>query len=244
MEDIDTSPTPPKPRKRAAPEDDSPGKKPLNLKGSQFVMPTPPETSPTNSAEQREGSPALSISTMTSFEFTGSNAPGVQTAPPSSHPPPAKKRKLTSSEKLDKVREKEAKEKEKAEQKARKEDERVRKDEEKRVKDEEKRAKAEERDAKKREKEMEEERKEQEKVKKDRSQLRLASFFGAKPGTPAGKAADAADGGISLARRKSLSLEPFDAVADQLGAKSSASPAKGATPQSALAEALTAPIPS
>ena len=60
---------------------------------------------------------------------------------------PAKRRKLTPSEKIEQQRAKEAKAAEKAEQKARK-------DEEKRVKDEEKRLKAEEREAKRREKDL------------------------------------------------------------------------------------------
>ncbi|TKA69696.1 hypothetical protein B0A55_07858 [Friedmanniomyces simplex] len=244
MEDIDSSPTSPNPRKRAAPDEASPDRKPLNLKGTQFVMPTPTDTedssnpSPVGSlAHQREASPALSISTMTSVEIVGSNAMGEGDAsgtPTASNakPPPAKRRKLTPSEKLDKTREKEAKENERAEQKARK-------DEEKRVKDEEKRQKAEEREAKKREKELEEQRKEDAKLKKERSQMRLASFFGAKPATP-GKPATANGSESVSARRKSLSLEPFDAVANQI--RRSESPTKGAPPPQATAAPTPLPV--
>ena len=84
---------------------------------------------------------------------TSTNANGeanTQARPAGTGQPPAKRRKLTPSEKAEKERTKEAKAAEKAEQK-------VRRDEEKRVKDEEKRLKAEEREAKRREKDLEEE---------------------------------------------------------------------------------------
>lgn len=227
MEDIDSSPTSPNPRKRAAPDEDTPGKKPLNLTGTQFVMPTPPDTEESSNAspicngdqEQRAGSPALSISTLSSVELVSSNeVQNTGTPASTSKQPPAKRRKLTPSEKVEKQREKEAKEHEKAEQKAQK-------DEEKRAKDEEKRKKAEEREAKKREKELEEQRKADGKLKKERAQMRLGAFFGAKNVTPA-KSPAAKDGESSVfARRKSLSLERFDDVADQISR--SASPSKG-----------------
>ncbi|KAK4544161.1 hypothetical protein LTR36_004371 [Oleoguttula mirabilis] len=227
MEDIDSSPTSPNPLKRAAPDEDTPGKRPLNLKGTQFVMPTPPDTegssndSPTNIEEQeRAGSPAPStISTLSSVEVLSSiQIQPTGTPSSTSKQPPAKRRKLTPSEKLDKEREKEAKELEKAEQKAKKDDE-------KRVKDEEKRKKAEEREAKKREKDLEEQRKSEDKLKKERSQMRLGAFFGAKPLTPAKSSGAGGAACSAFARRKSLSLEPFEAVADQI--RKSASPTKG-----------------
>ncbi|KAK0309925.1 hypothetical protein LTR01_004123 [Friedmanniomyces endolithicus] len=266
MEDIDPSPTSPNPRKRAAPDEASPARKPLNLKGTQFVMSTTTDTegstnpSPTGSIEHhREDSPALSISTMTSMEIVGSTAPedeetaGTPSAT-DAKPPPAKRRKLTPSEKIERMREKEAKEKERAELKARKEEEKRAKDEERRQKaeereskkrekeveeqrkDDEKRLKVEEREAKKREKEAEEQRKEDAKLKKERSQMRLASFFGAKPATP-GKTATASESQPVHARRKSLSLEPFDAVADQI--RKSMSPVKGIPSQAAAASTPT-----
>jgi len=241
MEDIDSSPTlptSPNPRKRAAPDNDTPGKKPLNLTGSQFVMPTPPATEESSNAspnggQERAASPALSISTLSSVDLASSNQVQSTGTPVSTtKQPPAKRRKLTPSEKIDKQREKEAKEKEKAGQKARK-------DEEKHAKDEEKRKKAEEREAKKREKELEEQRKVEGKLKKERSQMRLGAFFGAKNVTPARSPAESGESS-GVARRKSLSLEPFDAVRDQI--QNSASPTKG-TPQPAAALERT-PAPS
>lgn len=260
MEDIDPSPAAsPNPRKRAAPDDDtSPEKKPLNLKGTQFVMPTPPDTDHSSNVSisanpednSRHASPAPSSSALSSVEVvdvdddtatsngqtTLASGSGTST---SSGQPPAKRRKLTPSEKLQKQREKETKAAEKAQQKAQKEEEKKVKDEEKRkkaeetaekkrVKDEEKRHKAEERDAKKREKEMEEERKAQEKLKKERSQMRLGVFF-QKPATPV-KQDETGGTTAGSARRKSLSLEPFDAVADEI--RRSQSPAKKVQPVS------------
>ena len=237
MEDIDSSPTSPNPKKRAAPDEDSPEKKPLNLKGTQFMMPTPPDTDQSSSASPtcnnggavRQASPAPSSSTLTSVEFVSSNplqssttAAGAASNAPaaSSSGPPAKKRKkLTPAEKEQQRVEKEAKDAEKAEQKAKR-------DEEKRIKDEEKRKKAEEREAKKREKDLEEERKAHEKLKKERAQMRLGVWFQ----KPATRIKSPADGEVpnNRARSKSLSLEPFDAVADQI--RASASPCK-ASPQ-------------
>ncbi|KAK3707622.1 hypothetical protein LTR37_011970 [Vermiconidia calcicola] len=232
MEAIDSSPASPNSKKRAAPHDDSPEKKPLNLKGTQFVMPTPPDTdqssnaSPTctNNDAARQASPAPSSSALSSVELVSSNelhntstTPGLAstTAPSGSDPRPAKRRKLTVAEKDQQKKEKEAKDAEKAEQKAKRE-------EEKRTKDEEKRKKAEEREAKKREKDLEEERKAQEKLKKERAQMRLGAFF-QKPATPVKQSEDG-EGQVTNTRRKSLSLEPFDAVANQI--RPSASPCR------------------
>ncbi|CAK4016802.1 chromatin assembly complex [Lecanosticta acicola] len=263
MEDIVSSPPSPNIRKRQAPEDDCAEKKPINLKGSQFLMPTPPDTdqssnvsadaSINNDEPNRAASPAPSSSALSSVvEATSSNqvqpsdaAGTLSTATASSSgPPPAKKRKLTPLEKLEKSRVREIKEREKAEEKARKEEEKARKEEEKarkeeerqklkdardekkRSKDEETRKKAEEREAKKREKEHEEERKNQEKLKKERSQMRLGAFFQQKPSTPA-RDADS-DEYTARARRRSVSLEHYDDVVDQI--KKAASPMKGTPP--------------
>lgn len=252
MDDIVSSPVSPQNRKRAAEETLSPSKKPLNLKGTQFVMPTPPDTdqssnaSPGNDAT-RAASPAPSSSALSSIQEVESNpetstntnadAASSTARPAGTGQPPAKRRKLTPSEKIEQQRVKEAKAAEKAEQKARK-------DEEKRAKDEEKRLKAEEKEAKKREKDLEEERKNQDRLKKERSQMRLGAFF-QKPATPAkapGATNDLDDSAIS-ARRRSLSLETYDDIADQI--RRSASPAKGGkgTPKATqLAKASQTPL--
>ena len=233
MDDIVSSPVSPQNRKRPATDDNSsPAKKPLNLKGTQFVMPTPPDTDQSsNASPENDGtravSPAPSSSALSSIQevesnadtTTQTNADGTSSTakPTGTGQPPAKRRKLTPSEKIEQQRAKEAKAAEKAEQKARK-------DEEKRAKDEEKRLKAEEREAKRREKDLEEERKNQEKLKKERSQMRLGAFF-QKPATPAkatGASNDLEDSAIR-ARRRSLSLETYDDIADQI--RRSASPA-------------------
>ncbi|KAK5137790.1 hypothetical protein LTR08_007362 [Meristemomyces frigidus] len=237
MEDIDSSPTLPNPRKRAAPDGDTPEEPALNLKGTQFIMPTPPDTEDSSNAsptmQHRPGSPAPSDSTLSSADLEAVSCGKLQsTGTSTSKPPPAKRRKLTPSEKLDKQREKDAKEQEKAEQ-------RVKKDEEKRVKDDEKRQKAEERESKKREKEVEEQRKIDEKLKKERGQMRLGAFFGAKPGTPAKSAeANMCESG-AFSRRKSLSLEPFDALADRL--QKSVSPIKRTSQPAAAPELHATP---
>lgn len=263
MEDIDSSPTSsPNARKRAAPEDhtDSPQKKPLNLKGTQFVMPTPPDTdhssnvstSANNDDNSRHASPAPSSSALSSVEVVDGEEAKADSVPSSTlasnlrqaaasttGPPPAKRRKITPAEKLQKQQEKDAKAAEKAELKAQKEEEKKVKedekrkkaeerDEKKRVKDEEKRKISEEREAKKREKELEEERKAQEKLKKERSQMRLGAFF-QKPATPV-RQDESGGTREGSARRKSLSLEPFDAVADEI--RRSQSPSKAAQPVS------------
>jgi chromatin assembly factor 1 subunit A len=167
---------------------------------------------------------------LTSVEIVSSNTlDNANASTPNANPTPgsatrpAKRRKLTPAEKEQQKKDKEAKDAEKALQKATKE-------EEKRVKDEEKRKKAEEREAKKREKEVAEEQKVQEKLKKDRSQMRLGVWF-QKPATPANATEDG-EAPMSTARRKSLSLEPFDAVADQI--RQSQSPCKGAAPAATL----------
>ncbi len=231
MDDIESATSSPKTRKRAAPDDEVEDKTLLNLKGTQF-LPTPPDTdgssnaSPpcTTDAPGREGSPAPSSSALSSVEITSSNvvqnAPAVPAGTPSSSTRPAKRRKLTPAEKDLQKKEKDAKDAERAIQKAKRE-------EEKRVKDEEKRKKAEDRDAKKREKEVEEERKAQEKLKKERAQMRLGAFF-QKPATPI-KQSDDGEGQSTKARRKSLSLEPFDAVADLI--RPSQSPCRGGASQ-------------
>lgn len=245
MDDIVSSPASPNIRKRPAEDEPSPSKKPLNLKGTQFVMPTPPDTdqssnaSPNNDAA-RAASPAPSSSALSSIQDveslpeTTTNTNGEQAKSTSTGQPPAKRRKLTPTEKIEQKRAKEAKAAEKAEQKARRDEEKARRDEEKRLKDEEKRLKAEEREAKKREKELEEERKNQDKLKKERSQMRLGAFF-QKPATPA-KASSTnqeAEDSVARARRRSLSLETYDDIADQI--RRSASPSKGAkgTPKAA-----------
>ena len=252
MDDIVSSPPSPNIRKRPLPDEESPGRKPLNLKGTQFIMPTPPDTeessnaSPSASKEDgRAASPAPSSSALSSVELFSSHVtPGTSTADAGAAPasntgqPPAKRRKLTMAEKEQQRRAREAKVAEKAEkqvrqleEKARKDEEKAKKDEEKRSKDEERRKKAEEKEAKKREKELEEERKSQDKLKKERSQMRLGAFF-QKPATPARSpaAVEGVENPFGSARRKSLSLEPFDAVADQL--RRSESPSK-ATPHAA-----------
>lgn len=253
MDDTISSPPSPNCRKRPAP-DDTPSKKALNLQGTQFMMPTPPDTdqssntSPDGSAnhdrQERATSPALSTSTALSSVIdvpppqSSSLTAGASTTPTaSSSGPPAKRRKLTPSEKLEKARLKEAKDREIAEKKAKAEEAKAAKAEEKRIKDEEKaeekrikdqekQKKAEEQEAKKREVELEKERKEQAKLAKERSQMRLGAFFQ----RPATAAADGEEQQIR-SRRKSLSLEPFDAVADII--KSTASPARGTPPPSA-----------
>ncbi|KAF2769765.1 hypothetical protein EJ03DRAFT_88085 [Teratosphaeria nubilosa] len=242
MEDIDSSPIAsdsPHQLKRHAPEEDAPGQKPLNLKGNQFVMPTPPDTEESSNAsphastaQQRPASPALSISTLSSVDLSLNGAPNPTTpagTASGSKPPPAKRRKLTPSENLEKQREKEVKEKERAEKKARKKEEQRVRDDEKRVRDEEKRRKAEEKEAKKREKELEEQRKEEAKMKKERSQMRLGAFFGAKPATLAKSPASGTPTIPDTSRCKSLSLEPYDATAGQR--RRSQSPAKGPQPE-------------
>lgn len=232
MDDIVSSPASPNIRKRPAEDQPSPSKKPLNLKGTQFVMPTPPDTDHSSNASPgheapRAASPAPSSSALSSIQEVdslpenGTNLAGDQAKSTSTGQPPAKRRKLTATEKIEQQRAKEAKAAEKAEQKARR-------DEEKRLKDEEKRLKAEEREAKRREKELEEERKNQDKLKKERSQMRLGAFF-QKPATPAkaSSANDEAEDTAARVRRRSLSLETYDDIADQI--RRSASPFKGAT---------------
>lgn len=244
-------------KKRAAPvEDYSPSKKPLNIKGDQFIMPTPPDTdqssnmSPTCQSpndRKRSASPAASDSTLSMEVSSSDPACGAQEGSmlpetSGSTGPPAKRRKKTPSEKLEeqrlkevKAREKEEKQAQKQEEKARKDEEKARKEEERAKKDGEKRAKAEEREAKKREKEHAEELKSQEKLKKERAQMRLGAFFQPKPGSTGN------EGLSGIARRKSLSFEPFDAAADQVSA--STSPTKGTPSRSHMPPAeITTPV--
>ena len=240
MDEIESFPPSPNPKKRAASDEEISDNRLLNLKGTQF-MPTPPDTdqssntSPTcsNEADGRQMSPAPSDSTLTSVDITGTNDVNVNALPNAtgtagSAARPAKRRKLSPAEKEQQKVEKEAKDVERAIQKSKR-------DEEKRVKDEEKRKKAEERDAKKREKEVEEERKTQDKLKKERSQMRLGVFF-QKPATPAKTDGDD-EVRTTSSRRKSLSLEPFDAVVDQI--RGSQSPCKRDPPTPAL---ITTPM--
>lgn len=269
MADILSSPPSPKIKKRSAPEHESPEKRPLNLKGNQFMMPTPPDTDNSSNASpevntnkdahderQREPSPAPSTSTISTLSSTTEDTSGTpattsnvalasNSATAAGGPPPAKRRKLSPSEKLEKARAKEERDREKAEQKARKDEEKRTKEEEKRVKDqekreaqqvkdEEKRRKAEEKEAKKREKDLQEERKVQEKLKKERSQMRLGAFFQQKPASSA-QANDSRENYVT-ARRRSLSLELYDDVADEIKA---ASPAKGTPPPATEKKALT-----
>lgn len=264
MEDIISSPALPiaNPRKRPSPDDDSPLKKPLNLTGTQFMMPTPPDTdqssnaSPTcnNPSSARQASPAPSSSALSSVDIASNNpveqtagATGVTAgtaATSQSGPPPRKRRKLTPAEKEQQQKEKEAKaaekamkDAEKAVKDAEKAEQKAKKDEEKRIKDEEKRKKAEEREAKKREKELEEERKQQAKDKKNRSQMRLGAFFQG-PATPV-KNPVTSEGGVNsaTARRRSLSLEPFEAAAHQI--RRSVSPSKTSVPSRPESKATT-----
>lgn len=164
MDDIVSSPPETNLRKRPASEiehHDS-DSKPLNLKGNQFIMPTPPDTEESSNASpeacnnnddmDRAASPAPSSVLSSAIDVASSNAHTVAsssaTAMPSSFlatapnstsaPPPAKRRKLTPSEKLEASRAKEAKAREKAELKAQKEEEKARKEEKKARKDEEK----------------------------------------------------------------------------------------------------------
>jgi len=164
-----------------------------------------------------------------------------------------KKRKLTPAEKAvkaaekvqkgaEKVAEKARKEAERAEKKVRQDEEKARKDDEKRLKDEEKRRKAEEIEAKKRARELKEEEEAQKKLKKDRSQMRLGAFF-QKPATSVEEAVTSHDEATtrSTARRKSLSLEPFDAVADHI--RKSESPCKAAAGDRSTLPVSPAPAP-
>ncbi|OQO15086.1 hypothetical protein B0A48_00468 [Cryoendolithus antarcticus] len=256
MDDIVSSPAPEKGRKRSATDEDSPARIPLNLKGTQFMMPSPPDTgdsadgSPTvDQTDSRDVSPTPSSSALSSIMDSSitqeaSTATTVSsTALSSTGPPPAKRRKLSPTEKLEQARlkqakaaEKEAKAAERAEDKKVKEEEKRVKDEEKRVRDEERRQKAEEKEAKRREKDLEEERKVQEKMKKERAQMRLGAFF-QKPATPSGTAINDPDLDDTFvrARRRSVSLGTYDEVADQIG---TASPVKLTPTQSKAATPL------
>lgn len=239
MEDIGSSPASPNPLKRAAPEEDTSETKLLNLKGTQFMIPTPPDTeesSPNGSHEQRAGSPAPStISSLTSMDTVEVSA-GAAASGSGTRPPAAKRRKLTPSEKAEEARLKEEKKKEREEKKAKREEEQVAKSEEKRRRAEEKEAKKREKDLEQQRKDEEKAKKEEEKLKKERSQMRLGAFFQKPATTPAKTSSGEANGSVS-ARRKSLSLEPFDVVANPL--RMSASPSKN----SAAVAASPAPPP-
>lgn len=190
MADVISSPPPAtalSPRKRPAPTDESPRRVPLNTKGSQFMMPTPPDTEESSNASpdgsvkneerKRATSPALSCSTIeSSTEVVSSNAvtnssttttTATQSTAPgstsSSGPPPAKRRKLTPGEKLEQAQAKEAKAREAAEKKALAEQKKADAAAEKAKKAEEKARKDEERAAEKRAKAEEKEAKQREK---------------------------------------------------------------------------------
>nr|POE87435.1 chromatin assembly factor 1 subunit rlf2 [Quercus suber] len=237
MEDIDSSPLAPispNLKKRVASHyhnhDDNENTKLLNLKGTQFIMPTPPDTEGSSNAspddkskDGRAVSPApSSISTLSSIVVSTPAQPQNK-ASDTVRPPPLKKRKLSPSEVLDKQREKETKAREREEKLKQKAEEKAKRDEEKAERDEEKRRRAEEREGKRREKELEEERKAQEKLKKERSQMRLGAFF-QRPDTPAKSPITRDDGSGAFARRNSISFEPFDDIAN--GLRCSASPGK------------------
>ncbi|KAF2725227.1 hypothetical protein K431DRAFT_260837 [Polychaeton citri CBS 116435] len=255
MDDIISSPPSPGVRKRPLEDTHSGSQKLLNLKGNQFMMPTPPDTDNSSNAspsehqgqeETRAASPAPSSSALSSIDtVTPYDAEDISVtansttretdaahASNTTNEPPRKRRKLTQAEKEEHKRQRETKEHEKAEQKARREEEKRAKEEEKReerrVKDEERRRKAEEKEGKRREKEIEEEKKQQEKLKKERNQMRLGAFF-QKPATPIKQSASAGNDTTeepwSMSRRRSLSLETYDNIAEKL--HRSASPCKG-----------------
>nr|POE72754.1 chromatin assembly factor 1 subunit rlf2 [Quercus suber] len=251
MEDIDSSPLAPiSPNlgKRVAPHYLEHGvdenTRPLNLKGTQFIMPTPPDTEGSSNAssddkskDERAVSPApSSISALSSIVASAPMQVSSKRPHDAAQLPPFKKRKLSPSEVLEKEREKQFKAREKEEKLKQKAEEKARKDEEKAERDEEKRKKAEEKEIKRRDKELEEERKAQEKLKKERSQMRLGAFF-QKPSTPAKSPVTHGDSSTGFTRRKSLSLEPFDAVAVQL--RCSASPMANTL---LARESVTAPV--
>jgi len=109
----------------------------------------------------RQASPAVSItSSLTSISTNDEPQPllGLDGAADST-PNPAKRRRLTPGEKLEKI-------KEKAEKDRIREEEKAKKDEEKLVKDEERRKKNEEKEEKRRQKEQKDQQKEEEKRKK------------------------------------------------------------------------------
>lgn len=207
MDDIVSSPPETNLKKRSAPEEDHPDQKPLNLKGNQFIMPTPPDTEESSNAspdasinndeKERAASPAPSSILSSVMDLTPNNteaatSSSATTVPGSFHaaasnstsgPPPAKRRKLTPSEKLEAAQLKEAKTREKAEQKALKEEEKARKDEEKARKDEEKAKLQAAKDEDKRLKDEEKRQKAEERVRSDetpRSNLPFHAQFAVK----------------------------------------------------------------
>jgi chromatin assembly factor 1 subunit A len=216
------------------------------------MIPTPPDTEESSpmaeTGQDRAASPAPSSSALSSILESSSKAvpsTGTAAGPASGKDgvPPAKRRKLSPTEKVEQARVKEAKAAEKAGTKARKEEEARVKDEEKRLKaevkeeekrkkeiemerkrqekevaDEKKKGEKLEKEARRQEKDAAEEKKRQDKLKKDRQQMRLGGFFVPKPATPAKTPVpnDDSDETLSGARRRSLSLETFDAVADEV----------------------------
>lgn len=198
MEDTVSSPsTSPNIRKRSRDTDEEErAQKPLNLKGNQFVMPTPPDTenerssnaSPGGSVEsdrrERAASPVLRTSTSLNsvIEVPSSNAVPAssvmttqsiapESASMSDTGPPAKRRKLTPAEKSEQAQLKETKAREKAEKKAAAEEKKAQaeaeKEERKAQVEEEKARKAEEKRLKDEEKRAKAEEKEAKKREKE-----------------------------------------------------------------------------
>ncbi|PSK36575.1 hypothetical protein B9Z65_1758 [Elsinoe australis] len=165
---------------------------------SEQAMPTPPHSlgershddSPTRN--QREASPALSTSTLSSLPTSTAGSNADSSAQPALNldgttEPPKKKRKLTPAEKLQKDKDKAERARLREERRVQKEAEAAVKAEERRVKNEEKEVKQRERDLVKQQKEEEKRKKEEEIAKKQRAQSRLGSFF--KKPTPTNKEA-------------------------------------------------------
>lgn len=146
---------------------------------SEQAMPTPPHSlgershddSPTRN--QREASPALSTSTLSSLPTSTAGSNADRSAQPALNldgttEPPKKKRKLTPAEKLQKDKDKAERARLREERRVQKEAEAAVKAEERRVKNEEKEVKQRERDLVKQQKEEEKRKKEEEIAKKQR----------------------------------------------------------------------------
>ncbi|KAL2354676.1 chromatin assembly factor 1 subunit A-domain-containing protein [Cryomyces antarcticus] len=211
MADILPSLSVPNPRKRLSPDADTSNDSPCTApapaeRTNTSDSPSGPtqitdDTAPTDRKIHevaRPSSPTPSSSGSALTEPPRSLHSGPPGATPTKGAPPAKRRKLTTQEK-------QAKEKEKADYKAKRDDE-------KRIRDEERRRKNEEKEAKVREKELEKQRKEEERVKKERSQLKLGAFF-MKPQQSL-KGPESPSASCDTGRRKSLSLEPGEAMVE------------------------------
>ncbi|PNS21209.1 hypothetical protein CAC42_3547 [Sphaceloma murrayae] len=151
-------------------------------------MPTPPNsTSPSDKnacnsprMAHREVSPTLSTSTLSSVPTSTAGSNPVQTGSATlngSSDPPAKRRKLTPAERLQRDREKEDRARQKEERKAQREIEAAAKAEERRAKNEEREIKQREKDLLKQQRDEERRKKEEEIAKKQRAQMRLGAFF-------------------------------------------------------------------